>query len=35
MLPSNSPDRLNLRLWLMLVVVGIILALIGWYRYLV
>ena len=29
----NSPDLLNLRLWLMLAIVGAILALIGWYRF--
>ena len=28
----NSPDRLNLSLWLMLVIVGASLALVGWYR---
>jgi hypothetical protein len=26
------PDRLNMRVWLMLVVVGAVLCLIGWYR---
>ena len=26
-------DRTNLRLWVMLAVVGAVLALIGWYRY--
>jgi hypothetical protein len=30
---TNAPDRLSLRLWLMLAVVGAILCLIGWYRY--
>ena len=35
MSPSTSPDKLNLRVWLMLVVAGAILALIGWYRYFV
>jgi hypothetical protein len=29
---TDSPDRLNLRLWLMLAVVGAVLALIAWYR---
>jgi hypothetical protein len=29
----NSPDRLNLRLWIMLATLGAILCLIGWYRY--
>jgi hypothetical protein len=31
---SKSPDRLNMRVWLMLAIVGAILALVGWYRYL-
>lgn len=31
---SNSPDRLNLRLWLMLAIVGAALGLVGWYRFL-
>jgi len=35
MTPSTSPDRLNLRVWLLLVIVGALLALIGWYRYVV
>lgn len=30
----NAPDRLNLRVWLMLAIVGAILCVIGWYRYL-
>ena len=29
---TNSPDRLNLRIWLMLVIVGAWLALVAWYR---
>jgi len=29
----NSSDLLNLRLWLMLVVIGAVLAVIGWYRF--
>ena len=29
----NAPDRLNLRVWLMLSVLGAILAVVGWYRY--
>jgi hypothetical protein len=29
----DAPDRLNSRLWLMLVVLGAVLALVGWYRY--
>jgi hypothetical protein len=29
----NTPDFLNQRLWLMLAVLGAILAVIGWYRY--
>jgi hypothetical protein len=31
---TDSPDRLNLRVWLMLAVVGAVLALIAWYRFL-
>jgi hypothetical protein len=31
---SNSPDRLNLRLWLMLAIVGAVLCVVGWYRFL-
>jgi hypothetical protein len=30
----TTPDGLNMRLWLMIAVIGAILALIGWYRYL-
>jgi hypothetical protein len=30
----TTPDWLNMRLWLMLAVLGAVLALIGWYRYL-
>jgi hypothetical protein len=30
----TTPDRLNLRVWLMLAVLGAILCLVGWYRYL-
>ena len=30
---TNAPDRLNLRLWLILALVGAVLGLIGWYRY--
>ena len=29
----NSPDLLNLRLWLVLAIVGAILAFIGWDRF--
>lgn len=29
---TNTPDQLNLRLWLTLVIVGALLALVGWYR---
>jgi hypothetical protein len=29
---TQSPDSLSSRVWLMLVVVGAVLALIGWYR---
>jgi hypothetical protein len=27
----TSPDRLNLRIWLMLTIVGAVLCLIGWF----
>jgi hypothetical protein len=30
---TNPPDRLNMRVWLMLVIVGVVLALAGWYNY--
>jgi hypothetical protein len=30
---TNSPDRLNTRIWTMLVVVGAALCVIAWYRY--
>jgi hypothetical protein len=30
----NAPDLLNLRVWLMLAILGFVLALIGWYRFL-
>jgi hypothetical protein len=33
MQPEPKPDRLNMRVWLMLVIVGVALGLIGWYRY--
>jgi hypothetical protein len=33
MQPELKPDTLNLRVWLMLVIVGAALSLIGWYRY--
>jgi hypothetical protein len=29
---TNTPDRLNMRVWLLLVIVGAVLCLIGWYR---
>jgi hypothetical protein len=31
---TTTPDTLNLRVWLLLSVVGAILCVIGWYRYL-
>jgi len=31
---SNTPDRLNLRVLLMVAILGALLALVGWYRYL-
>ena len=30
---TNTPDLLNMRIWLMLAVLGAILAVIGWYRF--
>jgi hypothetical protein len=33
-MPSNTPDRLNLRVLLMVAILGALLALVGWYRYL-
>ena len=30
----NAFDRLNSRIWFMLVIVGMVLSLVGWYRYL-
>ena len=29
---NRSPDRLNMRLWLMLAIVGAFLCMVGWYR---
>ena len=29
----NTPDRMNMRVWLLLAIVGAILAVVGWYRY--
>ena len=31
---TTTPDRLNLRVWLMLALLGAILCFVGWYRYL-
>lgn len=28
-----APDKINMRVWLMLAVLGAVLCLIGWYRY--
>jgi hypothetical protein len=30
---TNAPDRLNLRVLLMLAILGAILAFVGWYRF--
>jgi hypothetical protein len=30
----NAPDRMNLRVLLLLAILGAVLALVGWYRYL-
>ena len=29
----NTPDLLNMRMWLLLAVVGAVLAVIGWYQF--
>jgi hypothetical protein len=29
----NAPDRINMRVLLLLVIVGALLAVVGWYRY--
>jgi hypothetical protein len=34
MQPQPKPDRLNSRVWLILIIVGAALSVIGWYRYL-
>ena len=31
---TQQPDRLNLRVWLMLAILGAVLLVVGWYRYL-
>ena len=31
---TQQPDRLNQRVWLMLAILGVVLCLVGWYRYL-
>jgi hypothetical protein len=31
-MPLTSPDRLNLRVWLLLALLGAMLCLVGWYR---
>ncbi len=33
-MPTNTPDRLDMRIRWLLVIVGAVLCLIGWYRYL-
>jgi len=30
---TSTPDRLNLRIWLMLAILGAVLAIVGWYRF--
>ncbi len=30
---SESTDRLSMRVWLLLVILGAFLSLVGWYRY--
>jgi hypothetical protein len=32
-MPTATPDRLNSRLLLIIAVLGVVLALVGWYRY--
>ncbi len=32
-LPTATPDRTNLRVMLLIALVGAVLALVGWYRY--
>jgi hypothetical protein len=32
-MPPTAPDRLNMRVMLMLAVLGVILAIVGWYRF--
>ena len=30
---TQSPDRLNLRIWAVIAILGAVLCVIGWYRY--
>jgi hypothetical protein len=30
---TDTPDRMNLRVWLMLAILGAVLAIVGWYRF--
>jgi hypothetical protein len=30
---TNSPDRMSMRVWLMLAVLGAVLCIVGWYRW--
>jgi hypothetical protein len=30
---TNSPDRMSMRVWLMLAILGAVLCIVGWYRY--
>jgi hypothetical protein len=32
-MPNATPDRVNMRVLLLIAVVGAVLALVGWYRY--
>ena len=32
-MPTTAPDRLNLRVLLMIAILGAVLAVVGWYRY--
>jgi hypothetical protein len=30
---TDTPDRMNQRVWLMLAILGAVLAIVGWYRF--
>ena len=31
---TNSPDKMSMRVWLILAVLGAVLCIVGWYRFL-